>query len=161
MRKILGLVCLFVMMVGTSMAEEIVAPPPQPVNCDGRGFTSGKCEGGAVPAGYYESQGCQGDLPGLGNCLNAVAFNFANFACWSPKAGPSTPPAYDVYCLDSTETAECMIKRACVGKDKTGNNGTMYTTCSISGTPLVTTRYLKQNLTTNSNPSCILTLVSP
>jgi hypothetical protein len=155
MRTVLGLVIFGLLMRATASGGPTLT-------CDGRSATEGKCDGGMVPQGYYESQTCEGALPGLGVCKNAIAFNIDKFYCSNPQSDPSTnPPAYTTYCADSTVVVECTVKRTCAGTTITNPDLTQYTFCFHVSTQ-TTTRLRKRTLfPTTTDPTCTPVIAQP
>jgi hypothetical protein len=155
MRTALGLVSLMVLMLASASGGPVVS-------CDGRKAKECQCDDGKVPAGYYQAAQCEGDLPGLGTCKHAIAFNISDFCCSDPAADPNTnPPQYTNYCYDSANVFECTVRRQCKGVTRTKPDGSQYTECSQDGSPTTTYRYQKITLTTAGAPRCDATLVTP
>ncbi|MBP3957255.1 hypothetical protein J8F10_18495 [Gemmata sp. G18] len=130
--------------------------------CDGTKPKSIVCDG-TVPAGYYQSSQCQGDLSHNGACLNAIAFNIEYFGCTSPAVDPATGQ-YISYCADSVASQECTQKRICVGETKTKGDGTLYTNCSQKGEIVITKRLVKEDLGREGasvNIKCAVIVVAP
>ncbi len=167
MRKILGLLCLFVMMVGTSMAEEIVAPPPPgpPIaTCDGTTALKDKCNKGSIPMDCIESEECQAVVTGLVVCKNALAFAQDDFYCTAPEADKnSTPPTYTSYCVDRNTVVNCTIRKNCNGTTFKGNDGKQYTDCKADPFGETSTwRYKKMTRSFGADPKgCEAILKTP
>ena len=139
MRKLIFVVAFFAIALGWTVVATADSP-----TYDGTDVVKVACNNKQVPAGYYESAACEGDLPGLGSCKNAIAFNIDNFACAAvPPSG--TPPTYGTYCADGLATAECTNTRKCLGETINGEKG-LFTQCSQSGMTTVTTRLKKVTL---------------
>lgn len=149
------------LLVVSSISGSAVSP-----NCDGTSKKNIKCPGG-IPLGYFESATCAGDLPGLGMCENAIAFNHDDFGCTAPALDNSeTPPAYTTYCADAASaTSECSHSRICVAENRVKPDGvTQYTNCSQSGSVVVISRLLKitrSSSSNNVNTDCVKTVPLP
>jgi len=153
MRTALGLVSLLVLMLATASGDPIVT-------CDGRIAKSCQCDDGKVPSGYYQATKCEGDLPGLGTCKNAIAFNISDFCCTDP-ATTGNPPQYTTYCKESNASIECTVKQTCAGTTMTRPDGTQYTNCFALNAPITTYRYMKVTLDTTTTPRCDAIIVQP
>lgn len=156
MRKLIFVVAFFAIALGLTVVSTADEP-----SCDGTSEVSAPCNNKQVPTGYYESFECEGDLPELGSCKNAIAFNVANFKCSEPALSGS-PPSYRTYCVDSSTVEVCTISKICLGETIVVETGS-FTRCAKKGDPTVTTRLLKSRLYDDlpSPKGCIHTVAFP
>lgn len=108
-----------------------------------------------MPAGHFESLGCEVDKPGHVGCFHAFAYNQDTFDCSAEEINNTTvPPSYTTLCSDLPYSiVVCYIRKDCVTEFKTKLVNDMvenYTVCTV-GEIKINYKYKKS---TTKAPEC-------
>ena len=90
----------------------------------------------SMPAGHFESLGCEVDKPGHVGCFHAFAYNQDTFDCSAEEINNTTvPPSYTTLCSDLPySVVVCYIRKNCVTELKSRLVNDMveyYTVCTV------------------------------
>ena len=115
-----------------------------------------------MPAGCFESLGCEADKEGHVGCFHAFAYNQDNFGCSAAKANPNgVPPSYTSLCLDSTnDITMCTLRKTCLAEliyRQVDDMPQPYTVCREGQ---ITANYRHKKYTIN-DPECTSVVANP
>lgn len=132
-------------------------PTPTKATCDGTKAATIKCPV-AMPPGHFESLECEGERIGSFGCAHTFAYAQDTFGCSAAEVNTTTtPPSYTMLCFESSQIANCTIRKKCTSEQLTRMIGPnmfeIYTVCT-AGMPEPTYRYRNGTMTNLTTPGC-------